>query len=124
MSSIAELQKQQINVLFGKLIHTTSVLRLAHWKTTSFAKHEALGSLYDDISELTDKLVESYQGEFGIQNIKIPAAEYTEPISHLEAVLSLLKASQPLFKDSDYLNIIDELKTAVKVTLYKLKNLS
>jgi hypothetical protein len=124
MSSITDLQKQQITILFGKLLQSANTLHLAHWKTQSYAKHKALGNLYEEIRELADKLVESYQGEYGIQSIKVGSSEYTEPVALLKGLLESLKTSQPLFKDSDYLNVIDELKTAIKVGLYKLQNLS
>jgi hypothetical protein len=37
-----------------------------HLQTTSFAKHKALNEYYDEIVGLTDGIIESYQGRYGI----------------------------------------------------------
>ena len=34
-----------------------------HWQTISYAEHEALGEYYIKFNELTDRLVETYQGK-------------------------------------------------------------
>lgn len=38
---------------------------LAHWKTTSYAEHKALGEFYDELLDLIDGFVEQYQGYYG-----------------------------------------------------------
>lgn len=38
---------------------------LAHWKTTSYAEHKALGEFYDELLDLIDEFVEQYQGYYG-----------------------------------------------------------
>lgn len=123
MASITELQKSQIPIFFGKLFQIRDVMHLTHLKVNSNAKHVALNEFYDEFLDLTDTLIESYQGEFGIQSIEIPASKAQEPTAYLKTVVELLKSSAPLFKDSDYLNIIDEMKTLTKRTLYKLQYL-
>lgn len=37
---------------------------LAHWKTTSYAQHKALGEFYDALLEAIDGFVEQYQGYY------------------------------------------------------------
>lgn len=123
MSSITELQKAQIPVFFGKIFQSRDLMHLAHLRTLSYAKHKALNSYYNDILDLLDTLIESYQGEFGIQTIEIPSSKYEDPVIHLKNLLVLIKSSIVLFKDTDYLNILDEMKTLIKQTLYKLENL-
>ena len=38
---------------------------LAHWKTTSYAEHKALGEFYEELLDLIDGFVEQYQGYYG-----------------------------------------------------------
>lgn len=123
MKSITDLKKDQVTIFFGKLFHSVHVAHLAHLKTPSFARHMGLGKYYDALPDLLDKLIETYQGEYGIQSIKIPAVEYQDPIVHLKEMLQVVKNAAVIFPDSDYLNILDEIKSLIKQTLYKLQYL-
>jgi len=123
MASITELQKSQIPIFFGKLFQARDIIHLSHLKINSYAKHKALNNFYDDLLDLIDTLVESYQGENGIQSIETPASKAQEPIAYLKTLLEVVKSAAPLFKDSDYLNVLDEIKTLIKRTLYKLQYL-
>ncbi len=109
---------------FAKLFQIRDSIHLAHLSTKSYAQHVALGSFYEEILDLTDTLVESYQGEHGLVEITILASTSESPIPTLEKFLDTLKDTKDVFSDTDYLNIIDEMKTLTKQTLYKLKNLS
>jgi hypothetical protein len=55
-----------IEELVAKVFRTRNQAHLSHWKTKSYAEHQALGSFYDDIIDTTDKLVEACQGSKGI----------------------------------------------------------
>jgi DNA-binding ferritin-like protein len=95
----------------------------------SFAAHKALEELYTGIVDLTDDIVESYQGKYGI--IKGYKTEnYIEGskdviIKYIEDLHSYIdKNRTTIFEDSDLLNIVDEVKSLLKGGLYKLKNLS
>jgi hypothetical protein len=123
MKSITDLKKDQVQIFFGKLFQSRTIAHLAHLKTASYAKHKALQKYYEELPDFADKLIESYQGEHGIQSIKVPAAEYQDPVIHLKELLQTVKTSSALFSDSDYLNILDEIKSLIKQTLYKLQYL-
>lgn len=123
MKSITDLKKDQVQIFFGKLFHSAAVAHLAHLKTASYAKHKALQGYYEGLPDFLDQLIETYQGEYGIQTIKVPAAEYQDPVIHLKEVLQIVKNANVLFPDSDYLNILDEIKSLIKQTLYKLQYL-
>ena len=51
-----------IETLIGKTIVLLNNVQMAHWQTTSYAQHEALGEFYNKMNELNDKLVETWQG--------------------------------------------------------------
>ena len=55
-----------IEELVGKVFCARNLTHLQHWKTKSYAEHQAFGDFYEGIIELIDKLVETYQGAFDI----------------------------------------------------------
>lgn len=95
----------------------------------SFAIHMALNKLYEAIPGFIDEIVESYQGKYGIiTDYKVNnISNFTDKlqiITYLKNLhLFIDNNREKLFQDSDILNVIDEIKTAIKQTLYKLENL-
>ena len=95
----------------------------------SFAIHMALNELYEAIPGFIDEIVESYQGKYGIiTDYKVNnISNFTDKlqiITYLKNLhLFIDNNREKLFQDSDILNVIDEIKTAIKQTLYKLENL-
>ena len=53
-----------IEQLISQVFYARNVSHWQHWRATgtgSYAKHQALGSFYDDVIEALDSLVEAYQ---------------------------------------------------------------
>ena len=48
------------------LFHSRTQAHTFHLQTNSFAAHKALNEYYDEIINIVDGLVESYQGRYGI----------------------------------------------------------
>ena len=59
-----------INVLVARVFAARNLAHLEHWKTKSYAQHKALNEFYDGIISGIDRIVETYQGAFGL--IKVP----------------------------------------------------
>lgn len=100
-----------------------------HLRTKSFAQHEALGSFYNSIIELTDSLTEMYQGRNGIID-SIPQLNDEDsdktPAQLLKKYLALLEKNRYTAvekTDSALQNKIDEIVGQFLSTLYKLENL-
>jgi hypothetical protein len=109
--------QEYIKVLFEVQINT----QIAHWQTTSYAEHMALQTCYLNIVDLRDSLVESLQSENLITGYKSPILnENMEIISFLEGVIDDSKVIRELL-ESDAQNIVDEIITLLKSTIYKLK---
>jgi len=118
-----------INELINRIFCTRNCAHLAHWRTKSFAQHEALGAFYDDVIDAIDKLVEAYMGASGkvVDELKIPATKPAEDIlkhlsdeanwinEHREQIASEIPALE---------NIVDEITAIYLKTIYKLKQLS
>lgn len=124
-SFLAKLQTKLITPeqFFGYLFMCRDTAHLAHLKTTSYAQHKALNSYYEDLLDLIDSLIESYQGLNGLQNIVTPSSKYEDPVSHIKASYKYIDQNRSIFKESFLQNIIDEIQQLNAQTLYKLINL-
>lgn len=98
-----------------------------HWKTKSFAKHIALGDLYENLQELTDKIAEMYMGAYGQKDVPESTWEFNKEtelafVSDLMTQLAVMHDHLP--KDGWLINAFEELQGMVAQTKYKIENLS
>ncbi len=104
----------------GRLFELRDAAHIEHLKTRSFAAHSALNTFYDELLDLADGFVESYQGKYGIINIDI---KYTKPdnfLSYLEDFAKYVEGSRDAFKDEFLKNQVDEIASLTYSTIYKL----
>ena len=101
-----------------------------HLQTNSYAMHKALNGYYDNIIDLADGLVESYQGRHGIlYNYTSPAtiiekASKEEVIAYFTNLDTMVESlRKELVQDSYIQNQIDNVVELINGTLYKLKYL-
>ena len=114
--------------LIARIFKTRNQAHLAHWKTKSYAEHQALGEFYDSLIDLLDKLVEACQGSKGIighvdlsckdESVEIVKC-LTEDANWISKNRSKVAHSVPALE-----NILDEIVALYLTTIYKLKNLS
>lgn len=126
-----DVRKRNAAKLISVLLHMKIQLHIFHLQAkgkSSFAIHSALASIYEDIVGFTDTLVETFQGQYNviIEDYNINNVENFSSkekiITYLEdAVITINNAKQYSFTDSDMLNIIDEINSLIKGTLYKLR---
>ena len=124
--------------MFEKLISTLMASRdqahIFHWQTNgpgSYAAHKALNDYYDEIPDIVDSLVESYQGKHGIVKGYEPAERFDEyskdgVIKYFKALATYIDRIYAKFpkEDTNIINQLDTLKDLIYTTLYKLENLS
>jgi len=131
--TIISTQKQNNMEQFAKLVsflfHSRTQAHIFHLQTTSFAEHSALNTYYDEIIEIVDGLVESYQGKYGILKgySNYSTLEYTDKnqvITYFEALVDKVCALRDSVTDSYLQNQIDNVMELLESTLYKLKCLS
>ena len=115
--------------LVSFLFHSRTQAHVFHLQTTSFAEHKALNDYYDGIIDLVDRLVESYQGKYGVlrgySNYSI--LEYTDKnqvITYFEALVNKVYTLREGITDSYFQNQVDTIMELLESTLYKLKCLS
>lgn len=122
---------EQSNPIIGQFVSTLFASRtqahIYHLQTPSFAAHKALNEYYDEIVGITDGLVESYQGKYGIitgyTNIALQEYESCEAIIMFFETLCMYveKIRQVICQDSYIQNQIDEIVALIKSTIYKLR---
>lgn len=117
-----------VEELVARVFRTRNQAHLSHWKTKSYAEHQALGSFYDNIIDIIDKLVEACQGSKGI----IGHVDLSCKDESIDIIKMITDDANWTSKNREKIahgvpaieNIVDELVGEYLSTLYKLKNLS
>jgi hypothetical protein len=123
-----ELNGTPMDELASRLVHSQTQAHIFHLQTGSYAEHKALQGYYENIDDLMDSLIESYQGENDIiKNYKsLPMDNYDskeQVIGYFEDLMGMVRELSEDFPS--YLkNIVDEIEVLINSTLYKLKRLS
>jgi DNA-binding ferritin-like protein len=107
-------------MIVTNLLTLHNQLKIHHWQTKSYAEHQALGSAYNEFSELIDEFVEVFMGKYGRierSNYKdISAADFVD--KYIDYLINELPKSLEE-TDTDLFNIRDEMLAQ----LHKLKYL-
>jgi hypothetical protein len=122
---------EQNNSIVGQFISTLFSSRtqahVFHLQTDSFAAHKALNDYYDEIVGITDGIVESYQGKYGIisgyGNIALQEFQNCEGvILYFETLCMYVEKSRQMLPQDTYIqNQIDEVVALINSTIYKLR---
>lgn len=118
---------------FSKLFEARQMAHIFHLQVKgemgSGWEHTALNTFYDQILELTDEIIEVYQGQFGV----IEGYEIVSSSNSGKKSLDYLNEFVKYIKDERYKcikeeethlhNIIDEVIALCYKTIYKLTNL-
>jgi len=125
-----DYKRRNMPLFFNALFTFRQLAHDLHLTKSNYAEHKALEDFYEELLELTDKLFETYQGQYGIlenyqTNIEYDANEskvelFTKYITYIKTTsLDLIEKH-----DSHLLNIVDEIIAVGYRTLYKLKFLN
>jgi hypothetical protein len=118
------MENTKVADFLSGLLHSVTVTHIYHLQTKSYAQHIALGNFYDEVSDLTDSLIEAIQGKFGIVygytldagNMSTTALEYMIGLSHF-----VENGRDDMPQDSEIQNIVDEIAALIDSTIYKLR---
>lgn len=119
-------ESNKFNVMISKLFHSRNQVHVFHLQTKSFAEHKALNDYYDDVVDIIDGLVESYQGKYDIltsyESYKILNYESNEQLlKYFKELESNIEVNRKTIKDSYLQNQIDNAVELINSTIYKLK---
>ena len=114
-------------ILFFMNMLTT--VKLYHWKTMSYATHKATDELYEELNKYVDEFVEVMIGHKGGVRATLPRTnvkiydcaskeEFSRKIEEYKEVLVGLTSRFGGKKNSDLLNIRDEILGALNKSLY------
>lgn len=112
--------------LICELLEAAMQAKVFHWQTSSYAEHQALGEFYEGLSDLTDTLVEAYQGKFGriMAGHELEVMPYTmdAPLTFVNELCMFLRsnARMAVMGDSALNNILDEIIALAEKTKYLL----
>ena len=118
-----------IEQLVSRVFYARNVAHFEHWRATgpgSYAKHQALGSFYDDVIDALDSLVEAYQGAFElVGNIPAPPAAKGDVLKLLESDAEWIEQNHEGICQGNraVANLIDGVTGVYLSAIYKLRNL-
>jgi Family of unknown function (DUF5856) len=110
---------------FFVLLQAAVVAHQLHLGTRSIAEHLALDTFYKELPDLTDELIETYQGKYGLVHtypagVKMP--DHKDARALLQNLVSYIAATRAQVAPDTYLqNQIDEIEKLAYSTLNKLK---
>jgi len=100
-------------------------MKVYHWQTKKFSRHKASDELVEELDNLTDKNIEAYSGIY--KNIVIHQETGTYRLDNisdknipqfLSALRKILVTEMSKIKNSELLNIRDEILNVVDKTIY------
>ncbi len=110
------------------LMNLYDQVKIYHWQTMHFPRHEAAGKLIEELDGLIDTFVETYMGKYGRPKLTAKTGTIHVRNFHDKQAPALLKEaidwmSNTLPKklnkeDTDLLNIRDEIVGVLNKTLY------
>ena len=118
--------------IFKMVLQNMIQTKLLHWQCALYGQHKALDGLFDSIIEIGDTLAESIMGKYGkpvlsdknlsmkLMNFKNPGeGNLSEFMDHLYKCYAVdCKSLLEEGKDTELINIIDEMIAAVDQTKY------
>ena len=115
-------------VLVHDMLELSAQVKLYHWQTKVYARHIATDKLFGDINKLIDSFVEIYIGKYErptltkqTQTLKLDNLSDKSMEAYIRSWISYLQDKLPGLidkKDTDLLNIRDEMMGLLNNTLY------
>jgi len=118
------------NEYVSNLFSARDIIHMAHLSTKSYARHKALGDLYDTILDYIDNFVEVYQGMHELMDftgIKADPIPENAIVEYIQSLISgvLIPAKNEFATDMEhyghFVNDIETLIADMYHTLYKLR---
>ena len=128
--TVNEAKTNVISDFASMLVLGTAAAHVQHWNTLgpgSFAAHEAMGTFYTELPELTDSVIEAcLQDESKIildGKALFLGKNPLDLVEYIYANVSVMR-SQPGFpQESEVQNLVDSISELCRHTIFKLKRL-
>jgi DNA-binding ferritin-like protein len=118
-----------INSNINLFLGLQAQLRIFHWQTKGYARHNAFGVTYDTLEDLIDTFVEEAMGKYGrftldgeTNTIQLANLKELKPEAMLDTIISALNQFSEQFEESDtnLLNLRDEMLGSINKLKYLL----
>jgi hypothetical protein len=111
------------------LLHSVTNAHILHFQSLSYSQHIALGTYYDEVSDLVDGFVESFQGKYGLltkyqSDYQLPDNNPVTYLTYLKEEVATLRRAPNFPQDSELQNEVDNIANLINTTLYKLRFLA
>lgn len=111
------------------LLHSVTNAHILHFNTPSYSEHMALGTYYDEVSDLVDGFVEAFQGKYGLltryqADYQLPVSNPIDYFIYLKDEVATLRRASGFPQDSELQNEVDTIANLINSTLYKLRFLA
>jgi len=122
---VVEIKETPIEVgdFFLKLLHSVTNTHILHLQSRSYSQHKALQKFYESIGDLTDSLIEAWQGKNS--QLAIYPNSYFPPMSdalaELQEISKFVQTNRLIVgSDTELQNLIDDIQQLIDSTIYKL----
>lgn len=115
--------KYNVPQLVSELLEAVTIIHKFHLVSKSYSEHVALGDFYGEVGDLADTIFESSSWRDNAIEIPAPTLNSNSPVNYLEKLANFVEQTRLVEPYSDLQNQMDEVKTLIFQTLYKLKNL-
>ena len=115
-----------ITALTFELLNGVTKIHIAHLKTTSYSAHIAMGEFYDGVGDFADSLAEQWQGvtekllDYPTSAELKAMSTPEECVKYLRGLYDMCSKVQDICEHSEIINTIDEIKSLINSTKYKL----
>lgn len=111
------------------LLHSVTNAHILHFQSLSYSQHMALGTYYDEVSDLVDSFVEAFQGKYGLltkykADYELPDNNPITYLNYLKEEVATLRRAPNFPQDSELQNEVDNIANLINTTLYKLRFLA
>lgn len=124
-----KIEEKAYQELLNRLLSLGPNLQLYHWQTTSYARHQAVGELYENISDKIDEFVEvliskvrrpniNEKNQLVIYNMNAKTIIFYLR-NYIQYFVLLEKSIPQLAGWTDLLNIRDDILSEINRTLYR-----
>ena len=128
--SINEAQADVVSEFASMLVLGAASAHVQHWNTLgpgSFAAHEAMGTFYTELPELTDSVIEAcLQDESKIildGKALFLGKNPLELVEYIYANVTVMRRKPGFPQESEVQNLVDSIAELCRHTIFKLKRL-
>jgi DNA-binding ferritin-like protein len=128
--SINEAQADVVSEFASMLVLGAASAHVQHWNTLgpgSFAAHEAMGTFYTELPELTDSVIEAcLQDESKIildGKALFLGKNPLELVEYIYANVTVMRRKTGFPQESEVQNLVDGISELCRHTIFKLKRL-